>query len=213
MSVGAQHTIRALLFETNFYNWENDGFPASEDRWQLGCHQGTALIAPDLYNQPKSFSNKEKPVVLGVVYFSYCNFIPYSNLCKCNPFLVFSPLITSVMCMEVVSSSVACLYKHFLILILLSLPLHSSCSLCMENAGHTMLLNPLFSPLPGSLFATSTPKPSSGLFYSSLPESSPQVSTECTNECRHTHIRIHTYIRTYYFHVDNVVYIISHLLP
>lgn len=52
-----------------------------------------------------------------------------------------------------------CVYKHFLIIILLPLPPHSSCSHHMENAGGTMLPNPLFSPLPNSLFTTSTPKP------------------------------------------------------
>lgn len=58
---GAQHTIRALLFEMSFYNWRSNGLPhsVSGDPWQLGWNEATALVALYLHNQPKFFSNKE----------------------------------------------------------------------------------------------------------------------------------------------------------
>lgn len=59
--MGGQHIIRILLFEINFCNWGNNELsdPASGDGWQFVCHQGTALLASDLYNYTKSFLNEE----------------------------------------------------------------------------------------------------------------------------------------------------------
>lgn len=100
-----------------------------------------------------------KSVLLRCIYFSYRDFMRCSDLYKHNPLLMFSKLIASIMHMEVVSRGYPFAYANTSCYSFCCHCLTCSCSFCMENAGRIMLLHPSFSPLPGSLFAASTPKP------------------------------------------------------
>lgn len=86
------------LFEMNLYKWGNSGLPghASGDHWQLACHQDTALVASDLYNQTKSFLNKESQWFLEL--FILATVTLYDIQICVNVTLVLSVLITLVVC-------------------------------------------------------------------------------------------------------------------
>lgn len=168
------------------------------------------LVQPD-----KILLKWGKSVILGVVYFSYCNFVWYSNLCAV--ILVFSMLTTLARCMEAVSRGCSLTYTR--------ISWYSFCFHClfappaltvwkMQDIPFCLIL--CFPLCLAVFFATFTPKPSSDLFYSSLPESSPQAGMDCTHMHRCMCTSTHIYIQTSYFHVDwedSVVYILSHLLP
>lgn len=113
-------------------------------------------------------------MVLGGIYFSYCNSIRCSDLHKHNPFLMFSKLIASGICMEVVSRGYLFAYKNTSCYSFCCHCLSSSCSHCMENAGRIMLPRPSFSPLPGSLLSTSTPKSSLACVPPPCPRADPK---------------------------------------
>lgn len=94
---GGQHILKPLLFEMNFYNWGNDGLPSPA----RGEHWPLLLQTCPTNHSPARVREVSDPWS----YFSFWNFICYSNLCKRNPFL-----IVSVMCMEVVSGG--CLFAY-----------------------------------------------------------------------------------------------------
>lgn len=68
------------LFDMSLYKWGNIELPgpASGDHWQLACHQDPAHISWG------------KLVILGVVYFSCCNFVWHSSVCDCNPCVFYA---------------------------------------------------------------------------------------------------------------------------
>ena len=139
-----------------------------------------------------------KSVILGVVYFSYCNFIWYSNLCKCNPFLVFSTLITSVMCMEVVSRGYLLAYTNT--------SWHSFCFHCLSAPPALAVWKMQDIPcclilyFPLCLAAFSLPPPQSlRLAYFTPPclraaHKWVLNAHTCTDICTHVYIRVYEHI-------------------